>query len=81
MTTRDERGPDPHLVAWLRTFTAAPSRKRCLVVGCGPGDDAEALASAGFAVTAFDASPSAKFVKLNESVVAPKMPIGFLVRA
>jgi SAM-dependent methyltransferase len=52
-------GPNPRLVAWLRTRTAAPLRKRCLVVGCGRGDDAEALASAGFEVTAFDAAPAA----------------------
>jgi ubiquinone/menaquinone biosynthesis C-methylase UbiE len=58
MTARDERGPNPHLVAWLRTFTATPARKRCLVIGCGDGDDAEALASAGFEVTAIDASPA-----------------------
>ena len=54
-----DRRPNPYLVAWLRTFTAAPIRKRCLVVGCGLGDDAEALASAGFDVTAFDISPTA----------------------
>jgi SAM-dependent methyltransferase len=54
-----DREPNPHLVAWLRTFSAAPVRKRCLVVGCGLGDDAEALASAGFDVTAFDISPTA----------------------
>ena len=63
MSTRDEtwaeRRPDPLLVAWLRTFSAAPMRKRCLVVGCGLGDDAEALASAGFEVTAFDIDPAA----------------------
>jgi SAM-dependent methyltransferase len=53
------RRPHPYLVAWLRTFYASPIRKRCLVVGCGPGDDAEALASAGFEVTAFDISPAA----------------------
>jgi 2-polyprenyl-3-methyl-5-hydroxy-6-metoxy-1,4-benzoquinol methylase len=58
MSARDERGPNPHLVAWLRTFTASPARKRCLVVGCGLGDDAEALASAGFEVTAIDSSPA-----------------------
>jgi SAM-dependent methyltransferase len=51
--------PNPYLVAWLRTFGHAPTRKRCLVVGCGLGDDAEALASAGFDVTAFDISPTA----------------------
>lgn len=54
-----DREPNPHLVAWLRTFGSAPLRKRCLVVGCGLGDDAEALASGGFDVTAFDISPTA----------------------
>jgi SAM-dependent methyltransferase len=58
MTSRDGR-PNPFLVAWLRRFAAAPTRKRCLVVGCGLGDDAEALASAGFEVTGFDISPTA----------------------
>jgi 2-polyprenyl-3-methyl-5-hydroxy-6-metoxy-1,4-benzoquinol methylase len=52
-------GPDLQLVSWLRSFTASPVRRRCLVVGCGAGDDAEALASAGFEVTAFDADPAA----------------------
>lgn len=33
--------------------------KRALVVGCGLGDDAEALAARGLHVTAFDVSPSA----------------------
>ena len=54
-----DRRPNPFLVAWLRTFGAAPIRKRCLVVGCGLGDDAEALASAGFDVIAFDISVTA----------------------
>ncbi len=58
MAPRDER-PNPYLVAWLRTFANAPTRKQCLVVGCGLGDDAEALASAGFDVTACDISPTA----------------------
>jgi SAM-dependent methyltransferase len=52
-------GPDPQLIAWLRSFTASPTRRRCLVVGCGGGDDAEALASAGYEVTAVDPSPEA----------------------
>jgi SAM-dependent methyltransferase len=52
-------GPDPQLIAWLRSFTATPMRRRCLVAGCGAGDDAEALASAGYEVTAFDPSPEA----------------------
>ena len=32
---------------------------RAITVGCGLGDDAEALASSGYQVTAFDISPSA----------------------
>lgn len=51
-------GPDPQLIAWLRSFTASPMRRRCLVAGCGAGDDAEALASAGYDVTAFEGSPA-----------------------
>jgi SAM-dependent methyltransferase len=52
--------PNPYLVAWL----ASEEGRRCprtpsLVVGCGLGDDAEALASAGFSVTAFDVSATA----------------------
>jgi SAM-dependent methyltransferase len=54
-----DRQPNPFLVGWLRSFGASPTRKRCLVVGCGLGDDAEALASAGFEVTAFDVAPTA----------------------
>ena len=50
--------PNPHLVQWLATDPPGPDRS-CLVVGCGLGDDAEALASAGYAVTAFDIAPTA----------------------
>ena len=59
MASRDQMLPNLYLVAWLRALGASPIRKRCLVVGCGPGDDAEALASGGFDVTAFDISPTA----------------------
>lgn len=51
--------PNPLLVEWLASPDAAGLRGRALVVGCGYGDDAEALAAAGFAVTAFDVAPSA----------------------
>lgn len=46
-----------YLTAWLRTADGE-DRSAC-VVGCGLGDDAEALAAAGFDVTAFDLSPRA----------------------
>ncbi|MBW3662075.1 MAG: class I SAM-dependent methyltransferase [Actinobacteria bacterium] len=49
--------PHPYLSNWLRT--ADGEDRRAVVVGCGLGDDAEALASAGFDVTAFDLSPTA----------------------
>jgi hypothetical protein len=60
--------PFPLLVEWLdgagasaaggTSGTDAP-RGRALVVGTGLGDDAEELARRGFAVTAFDLSPTA----------------------
>ncbi|HEY8492969.1 MAG TPA: class I SAM-dependent methyltransferase [Myxococcota bacterium] len=51
--------PNPLLVEWLAGPDAAGLRGRALVVGCGYGDDAERLAEAGFAVTAFDVAPTA----------------------
>lgn len=54
--------PNPQLVSWLASpaaRAAASAGGACIVVGCGLGDDAEALAAAGFAVVAFDVSPTA----------------------
>lgn len=50
--------PQPLLVDWLAGQPAGAGG-RALVVGCGYGDDAEALAAAGWSVTAFDVAPSA----------------------
>jgi SAM-dependent methyltransferase len=51
--------PNPLLVDWTpRRFESRP-RSAALVVGCGYGDDAEWLASRGYAVTAFDVSSTA----------------------
>jgi hypothetical protein len=50
---------NPHLLDWLGTSAALPRGGTCLVVGCGLGDDAEALSAAGFEVLAFDVSPTA----------------------
>jgi SAM-dependent methyltransferase len=44
---------------WLRHRPSAGQGKSAIVIGCGLGDDAEALARAGFAVTAIDISPEA----------------------
>lgn len=52
-----DQAPNPALVSWLTA--GSPPAGRALVVGCGLGDDAEALARAGFDTTAFDLSKSA----------------------
>jgi SAM-dependent methyltransferase len=50
--------PNPLLTGWVeRREVAGPGR--AVVVGCGYGDDAEYVAGLGFAVTAFDISPTA----------------------
>lgn len=51
--------PNPLLAEWLATNRPDAHDKRALVVGCGLGDDAEALSAYGFAVTAFDVSQAA----------------------
>lgn len=59
--------PHPLLVMWLDSLHSAGARAsrpsaagaEALVVGCGLGDDAEELARRGYAVTAFDVSPTA----------------------
>lgn len=49
----------PYLTRWLTNNQIDGAGQSAVVVGCGLGDDAEALAAAGFMVTAFDVSPSA----------------------
>ncbi len=52
--------PNPHLLGLLASPPVPlPAGRRALVVGCGLGDDAAALAAAGWDVTAFDLSPTA----------------------
>lgn len=50
--------PDAQLIDWLKA-QPAPESGRALVIGCGLGDDAEALAAFGYATTAFDIASSA----------------------
>lgn len=49
----------PYLQDWLESQAINGAGKSALVIGCGLGDDAEALSKLGFQVTAFDISPSA----------------------
>jgi len=51
--------PHPLLASWLQKHPSPGEGKTTLVVGCGLGDDAEALAAQGFTVTAFDVSETA----------------------
>ena len=52
--------PHPSLIDWLTKNKKNVNRnKSALVVGCGLGDDAEALAKYGYLVTAFDISHTA----------------------
>jgi SAM-dependent methyltransferase len=50
--------PHPALVAWLEQRPEAAGQA-ALVVGCGLGDDAEAVGRRGYRVCAFDVAPSA----------------------
>lgn len=52
-------GPNPFLAQWVRERAGEGAGRRALVVGTALGDDAELLASCGFAVTAFDIAPTA----------------------
>jgi SAM-dependent methyltransferase len=49
--------PNPLVSRWLDE--SGPAAGEAVVVACGLGDDAEALAGAGWRVTAFDISPTA----------------------
>ncbi|MFD5826542.1 class I SAM-dependent methyltransferase [Lentzea sp. NPDC060358] len=53
----DKPEPQPHLVEWASGTDG--TGKTALVVGCGYGRDSEYLATLGYAVTAFDVSPTA----------------------
>lgn len=50
--------PNPLLLDWISEHGKL-SGKTAVTIGCGLGDDAEALARHGYQVTAFDISPSA----------------------
>lgn len=51
--------PCPYLLKWLQDCSFSHNGRKAIAVGCGVGDDAEALSEAGYDVTAFDISPEA----------------------
>lgn len=51
--------PNPCLLQWLENCPIEHAGRKATVIGCGVGDDAEALSEAGYQVTAFDIAPEA----------------------
>ncbi|MBG0565974.1 class I SAM-dependent methyltransferase [Actinoplanes aureus] len=67
----------PEASAHLRAYPLPPGEgRRALIVGCGNGRDAEHVAAAGYATTAFDISPTA--IELARSR-HPGSPVGYVV--
>jgi SAM-dependent methyltransferase len=55
----DRHAPHQLLAEWMRRRRLAGDGRSAIVVGCGHGDDAALVASAGYRTTAFDISASA----------------------
>jgi SAM-dependent methyltransferase len=68
--------PNPYLVSWLDGHPMPRPGMRAVTVGCGVGDDAEALAARGYRVTAFDVAPSA--IELCRARY-PSSPVDYVV--
>jgi len=49
----------PYLLSWLQENKLNTEKNKAIVIGCGVGDDAEALSTKGYEVTAFDIAPEA----------------------
>jgi SAM-dependent methyltransferase len=54
-----DQEPNELLVSWLAREGPAGDARRAVVVGCGLGDDVEALREAGYDATGFDVAPTA----------------------
>ncbi|HMJ37598.1 MAG TPA: class I SAM-dependent methyltransferase [Baekduia sp.] len=55
----DREAPHPLLIGWTQEHELEGAGRRAMVVGAGPGHDAEHVAGLGFATTAFDISETA----------------------
>jgi SAM-dependent methyltransferase len=67
--------PNPLLID-LVSQRKAHAGRRAIIIGCGLGDDAEALVQHGYQVTAFDISPSAIAMCQKRY---PNSPVNYLV--
>lgn len=65
-----------YLIDWLKEHPNTSKSKKAIVVGCGVGDDAQALSEFGYEVTAFDISPTA--IKLCKDRY-PNTKVNFVV--
>lgn len=67
---------NPNLDSWVKKNNLRGDGKKALVVGCGLGDDAQALSELGFGVTGFDISPTAiSWCKKR----FPESPVNYIV--
>jgi len=66
----------PYLLDWLEQSPFPAQGKKAIVIGCGVGDDAEALSEVGYDVTAFDISPEA--IRLCQNRY-PETTVNYLV--
>jgi len=55
----DRGTPHPLVADWVQRCAGEGAGRRAMVVGAGPGYDAELLGARGFATVAFDVSPTA----------------------
>lgn len=55
----DRGRPHPLVEHWVQRYAPDGAGRRAVVVGAGPGYDAELLGARGFATTAFDVAPTA----------------------
>jgi hypothetical protein len=74
----DRGGPHPLFRDWLDARALPGHGERALVVGCGLGDDAEAIGAAGFDTTAFDISSTAV---ATAKARYPDSPVSYVVRS
>lgn len=51
--------PSPYLIDWLKKHPLPTTKAKAIVIGCGVGDDCEALSQYGYDVIGFDISNSA----------------------